>query len=144
MSLLKKTRGAQWPLYAEFTFNVGDTIVDVAGVTKAFGAVAPVADIISLPLGAVILSGFVLISTASNDSSTATIAVGDSTTANRYLAATTIKTAADVPLVPTGFRGAGQDLRVTLANAGGDATAGTVTIGILYIINNRVNEVQST
>lgn len=144
MALLRKTRGAQWPLLAEFTFLVTDTFVMTDGVTKAFSVAAPVADVVPLPPNAVVVGGDMTVETVSNDSSTATIAVGDSVTANRYLAATNIKAAARTALTLTGFRGAGEDIRITLANAGADATAGKVTLRVLYIVQNKHNEVQAT
>lgn len=144
MAVLKATRTAQYPLNAEFTFNLTDTMLDIAGVSKAFTAAAPVMDVIKLPPNAVVIGGDVTVETISNDSSTATIAVGDSSSAARYLAATTIKTAARTALTLTGFRGTGQDIRITLANAGADATAGKVTVRVTYIIQSRSNEVQSS
>lgn len=141
MTLLKASRSAQWPLVATFKFDITDTFVDIAGVTKAFSAAAPVFDIINLPQNAVVVGGQMIVTTVSNDSSTATIAIGDSVTANRYLAATTIKTAASTALTITGYEPAGLNLRVTLANAGADATAGTVRINVFFILKDRANEV---
>lgn len=142
MTLLKQNRTAQYPLVAEFTFNLTDTVVDIAGVTKAFSAAAPVFEPIALPMNAVVVGGDMTVETVSNDSSTATIAIGDSASASRYLAATNLKAAARTALTLTGFRGAGENIRVTLANAGADATAGKVSIRVMYIIQGRSNEVQ--
>lgn len=140
MTLLKATRSAQWPLSATFQFTITDTFVDIAGVTKAFSAAAPVFEVINLPQNAVVIGGQIMVTTVSNDSSTATLAVGDSATANRYLAATSIKSAAATAFTVTGYEPAGLNLRITLANAGADATAGTVRINVLYIIKDRANE----
>lgn len=143
MTTLKKTRTAQYPLVAEFTFNITDLMANTAGAVISFAAAAAAAfDVIPLPPNAVLVGGDVAVETASNDSSTATIAVGDSGSASRYLGATNIKAAARTPLVPTGYRGNGEDLRITLANAGGDATAGTISVRAEYIITGRANEVQ--
>lgn len=144
MGKLRATRAAQWPLAAEFTFDLaaGDTAVNTSGATVALSAAAgTVYDAIHLPKGATVVGGSVDVLTASNDSSTATIEVGDSGSATRYLGATSIKTAASTPLVPTGFVGSGEDIRLTVANAGGDATAGKVTVRVLYTIQGRGNEV---
>lgn len=142
MAVLKATRATQSPQYAQFKFTITDTMLDIAGVSKAFSAAAPVMDVINLPMGAIVVGGDVTVETVSNDSSTATIAVGDSSTANRYLTATSIKSAARTALVPTGFRNtSGLNLRITLANAGGDATAGVVTVRVLFIIDGRADEV---
>lgn len=142
MSLLRKNRGLQYPLVAEFTFNITDTFAMTDGVTKAFSVAAPIADIIALPPNAVVIGGELVVETVSNDSSTATLKVGDSGNDARYLGATSIKSAARTALVPTGYRGTGEDIRITLANAGGDATAGKVTVRVQYIVQNRTNETQ--
>lgn len=144
MALLRKNRGLQYPLQAEFTFNVTDTMVATDGVTRTLGAsgAANIFDVIALPPGAVVIGGDMTVEVASDDASTSTVAVGDSASSTRYLAATSIKTAARTALVPTGFRGAGEDIRITFANAGGAPTVGTVSLRVLYIVQNRTNETQ--
>ena len=144
MAKLRKNRTLQYPLVAEFTFNVTDSLVAADGVERVFNAAgaAQIFDVIGLPPLATVIGGDVVVETASNDAGTATVAVGDSAVANRYLSATSIKTAGRTALVPTGFRGNGEDIRITLANATGGATAGTVTVRVLYTIQNRSNEVQ--
>ena len=142
MAVLKAARTAQYLKWAEFQFSVTDTMVDTAGASKAFSAAAAVFDVINLPPAAVVVAGEVVVETASNEggAGTHTIAVGDSTTANRYLAATSIKTAARTALVPTGYRSTGQNLRITLAASVGDATAGKVTVRVGYVIPGCANE----
>lgn len=144
MAKLRKNRTLQYPLVAEFTFNVTDSLVATDGVERVFNAAgaAQIFDVIGLPPLATVIGGDVVVETASNDAGTATVAVGDSVNATRYLSATSIKTAGRTALVPTGFRGNGEDIRLTLANATGGATAGTVTVRVLYTIQNRSNEVQ--
>lgn len=145
MAKLRKNRTLQYPLVAEFTFNVTDSLVATDGVERVFNAAgaAQIFDVIGLPPLATVIGGDVVVETASNDAgATATVAVGDSVNATRYLSATSIKTAGRTALVPTGFRGNGEDIRITLANATGDATAGKVTVRVLYTIQNRSNEVQ--
>lgn len=142
MPLLKASRGAQYPLLASFTFNIADTMATTAGVTQAFSTAAGIYDVINLPDNALILDGDVVVETASNDTGTATIAVGDSASAARYLAATSIKTAGRTALGITGYRGLGEQIRITLANANGNATAGKVTVRVLYTLPNRINEAQ--
>lgn len=144
MAKLNKNRGLQYPLVAEFTFSLNDTFVMTDGVERAFKAAgaATIADVIPLPPNAVVIGGDLTVETASNDSGTATVAVGDSANSTRYLAATNLKAAARTALTPTGFRGAGEDIRLTFANAGGDATAGVVSLRVQYIVQNRTNETQ--
>lgn len=146
MTTLKKSRGLQYALHSEFTFNVGaDGMIDIAGALTAFKAAGGKAwDVAGLPPNAVLVAGDVTVEAVSNDTGTATIQVGDSGSAARYLGATSIKAAARTALVPTGYRGVGEDLRITLTNANGDATAGKVTVRASHIVTGRANEVQAT
>lgn len=146
MSLLKATRVMQYPLQAEFIFNIAaDSMLDiVAGVVKVFNAAGPVFEPINLPPNAIVVGGDVTVETVSDDTGTATIAVGDSANAVRYLAATSIKTAARIPLVPTGYRGVGENIRVTLANQNANAANGKVSLRVLYTITGRAQETQLT
>lgn len=140
MAKLIPTRTAQWPQLASFTFSMADAMTDVNGVLTGFKNANGVFEPIPLPVGAIVIGGEVVVDVASDDTGIATIAVGDSAAPNRYLAATNIKAAARTPLAPTGFRGQGENLRITLANAGGNAAVGTVTVRALYIINGRAQE----
>jgi hypothetical protein len=140
MALLKSTRQAQYPQFADFKFSMADTMVDVNGAITGFKSAAGVFEPIPLPPNSIIIGGDVTVETASDDSVTATIAIGDSITPARYLAATNIKALARTPLVPTGYRTLGENLRITLANAGANATVGTVSIRLEYIIQNRMHE----
>lgn len=140
MATLKSTRTAQWPQLSSFSFSMADAMVDVNGVLTGFKNAAGVFEPIPLPPGAILIGGEVVVDVASDDTGTATIAVGDAAAPARYLAATNIKAAARTPLVPTGLRTSGENLRITLANANANATVGTVTIRALYIINGRAQE----
>lgn len=144
MAKLLKNRGLQYALHAEFTFNVTDTFTMTDGTVRAFGAsgAATIADVIALPPNAVVTGGDIAVEVASDDSSTSTMSVGDSGSATRYLGATSIKTAARTALVPTGYRGSGEDIRLTFANAGGAPTVGTVSVRVSYIVQGRTNETQ--
>jgi hypothetical protein len=126
-----------------FECNITDTMVNTAGASQAFSAAAGIFDVIKLPANAEVIGGSLVVETVSNDSSTATLKVGDATSDARYLAATSIKTAARTALTLTGYVTNGEDLRITLANAGGDATAGKVRISVEYVIKNRLNEAQT-
>lgn len=143
MTKLLAARTAQNVLEAEFTFLTTDTMLNTLGVERAFGVVTastPTFDVINLPDNANVVGGELVVETVSNDSGTSTVSVGDSGSATRYLGATTIKTAARTALVPTGYRGAGENIRLTFANNTGDATAGKVTVRVLFTIQNRANE----
>lgn len=146
MATIKKARTAQWPLFADFIFNIGaDGMLNTAAALTLFNAAGTNAfDVIPLPPGAVVVGGELVVEVADNATGTATMSVGDSLLATRYLAATNIKAAARTALTLTGFRGNGEDIRVTLANADGTATAGVVTLRVGYMINGRANEVNPT
>ena len=138
--LQRKFNGRQWPLVAEAILMLGlDSAINTAGAEVAF-ATAGVFDLIPLPPDAVLVGGDVTVDVASN-ATTQTIAIGDSVNPTRYLAATDVKTVARTPLVLTGYRGNGEDLRVTLAGTGA-ATAGQVSIRAQYVIRDRANENQ--
>lgn len=144
MAKLIASRGAQYPLVAEFTFNFDDTRVDVAGVLKDFKTVgSAVFDAINLPTGAIVVGGEVVTEKAVTGSTAYNVSVGDSGSATRYLSATDRVAAGRTALVPTGYVGAGEQIRVTVAPTVAAATAGTVTVRVQYIVRNRVNETQT-
>ena len=143
--LLKPNRTAQYPLVAEFTFNFDDTMVDVAGATKDFKTVgSTVIEPIALPPGAIVTGGEVVTEVAVGGSTAYNISVGDSASATRYLGATDRVAAGRTALVPTGYVGAGENLRVTVAPTVAEATAGKVTVRVQYVIRGRSQEVQAS
>lgn len=146
MALLKATRGAQYPLLAEFTFNFDDTAVDtVAGTTKTFGSTygqSLVFEAIPLPPNANVIGGEIIVETAYATSTAATISVGDSGSATRYANAVDLKTAARTALTLTGFRGSGENIRLAVNTTVANATAGKATVRVLYTVQGRANEAQ--
>lgn len=143
MAKLKTTRGSQYSLVAEFTFSFDDTMVDVAGATKDFKTVgSTVIDAINLPAGAVVIGGEVVTETAVTGSTAYNVSVGDSGSTTRYLGVTDKVTAGRTALVPTGYVGTGEQIRVTVSPTVAAATAGKVTVRVAYIIRNRINEAQ--
>ncbi len=144
MAKLIASRGAQYPLVAEFTFNFDDTMVDVNGVLKDFKTVgSTVVDAINLPTGAIVIGGEVVTETAVTGSTAYNVSVGDADNATRYLSATDRLSAGRTALVPTGYVSNGGNIRITVAPTVADATAGKVTVRVEYIVRNRVNEVQT-
>jgi len=138
------SRSAQWPLAAEFTFNFDDTMVNTSGVTVDFKTVATPAVVMAIPLptGATVLSGEVVTDTAVVGSTAYNISVGDSGSATRYLGATDRKLAGRTALVPTGYIGNGENLQLTVAPTVAAATAGKVTVRVMYTVAGRTSEVQ--
>lgn len=149
MAKLISTRGAQFVMEAEFVFNFDDTIVPVSGGTPIVGTnevdfgktniAATVVPAINLPQGAVVVGGSLTVETGF-DTASYTVSVGDSGNAARYLAAADRKAAAQTALVPTGYRGEGENLTMTITNAD-VCTAGKATLRVLYVITGRANEV---
>ena len=145
MSLLKTKRTAQYPLVAEFTWNFDDTMVNTAGNEVNFGSsnlggAAGSFVVIPLPANAVVVGGDVTIETAF-DTAGYDLTVGDTTTANRYLASTDLKAASRTALTLTGYRGAGEN--IVLGFTSDDVcTAGKGTLRVMYIVQDRSNEVQ--
>ena len=141
MAKLIASRTAQYVMEAECTFNFDDTMVNTVGTTLAFGAANTAAtsvDIINLPAGAVVVGGSVTTETAF-DAATFNITVGDSGSANRYLGTTDRKGTGISALVPTGYRGDGENLRLTFT-AADVCTTGKMTVRVEYIQTGRANE----
>lgn len=141
MAKLIPSRAAQTVLSAEFTFEFADTMKDVTGATKDFKAVGThVFEPINLPPRATVISGEVVTETAVTGSTAYNISVGDSASATRYLGVTNKLTAGRTALVPTGYVGDGENLRVTVNPTVADATAGKVTVRVQYIMRDRWSE----
>lgn len=141
MAKLNAARTAQFVMEAEFVFNFDDTMANIGGTTVDFGKTttgAQVFETINLPVGAVIVGGSVTTDTAF-DAATYTISVGDSGSATRYLGATDRKGAGVSALVPTGYVGDGENLRLSV-NAADVCTNGKMSVRIQFITTGRANE----
>lgn len=127
---LKPANGRQYPLFAEVT-------IDVANMNESGVAVSA----IKLPYGAMVIGGSVITDVAF-DAATATLAVGDATTANRYIGNANLAATGRTALVPTGYVSDGADLRVTPTFAD-PVTVGKVRVQVEYVIAGRAHEVQT-
>lgn len=112
-----------------------------------FAARANVIDIGGPPGSQVVAGGSITIATPNNDTGTATLKIGDSVDDDRYLAATSVKTAAgtNTAIVPTGYLATGAVspfLRLTLTPQNANATAGEVRVAIPYVTLNKSDWVQ--
>ncbi len=144
MAKLIASRGAQYPLIAEFTFNYDDTMVDTSGALKDFKTVgSTVVDAINLPPNAIVVGGEVVTETAVAGATAYNVSVGDAGSATRYLGVTDRVAAGRTPLVPTGYVSNGGNIRITVAPTVAAATAGKVTVRVQYVVRNRVNETQT-
>lgn len=144
MSLLKPNRTMQYPLIAEFVINPAvDTMVNTSGNSDNFSAVGShVFDIIGLPPGAIISEGEIVTETAITGSTAFNVTLGDSASSNRYFATTDCTTAARRAITPTGYVGAGENIRLTVAPTVGAVTAGKISVRLEYTVRGRANEVQ--
>ena len=138
-------RGGQYPITAEFTFDVAnDTMKNVSGADDNFNVVGShVFDAILLPTNAIVVGGEVVTETAVSGSTAYNVKVGDSVNDARYLASTDRVAAGRTALTLTGFVGGGEQVRVTVAPTVAEATAGKITVRVSYVIRNRVNETQT-
>ena len=138
-------RGGQYPITAEFTFDVAnDTMKNVSGADDNFKVVGShVFDAILLPTNAIVVGGEVVTETAVSGSTAYNVKVGDSVNDARYLASTDRVAAGRTALTVTGFVGGGEQIRVTVAPTVADATAGKITVRVTYVIRNRMNETQT-
>jgi hypothetical protein len=141
---LQKANGRQWPLLAEVVLDIGaDSILNTAGVMTALAAGgALLSDLFPFPPNSQLIAGALVVEVASNSGTTHTVSVGDSASAARYLAATDLKTVARTALTPTGYRGTGEDIRLTFAQGGTLPTAGRFTLHFQYYVVDRANENQ--
>ena len=119
----------QYPLTAEVTISAANMNESTVPVTA-----------IKLPVGAVVTGGAVIVDTAF-DAATATVNVGDATTAARYKSAVNVAVTGLTALVPTGYVSDGAPIRVvpTFADA---VTVGSLRLQVTYVIDGRANEAQ--
>lgn len=145
MSTLKASRTAQWPLVQEFRFTWEDLMANSLGNSVDFGKVnlggaAGFFDIIPLPPNAIVIGGEVetlqAFDTAGYD-----VTIGDSAVTNRYLASTDLKGAGRQVITPTGYLGAGENIRFGFTSDD-VCTQGEMCVRIWYVVKNRSNEVQ--
>lgn len=139
------TRGGQYPITAEFTFDVAnDTMKNVSGIEDNFKTVGThVFDVILLPNNATVINGEIVTETTVSGSTAYNVKVGDSSNDARYLATTNVLTAGKYTFTTTGYVGSGENLRLTVEPTGADATAGKITVRVTYVIRNRINETQT-
>ena len=152
MATLNKTRAAQWPLVAEFTFNFNDRMVPLSGGTAISGTsavdfgetniVATSFGVINLPPNAVVIGGDYVVETAF-DAATYAVIVGDATSTNRYLTTADRKALGRTALVPTGYVSDGGTITIGITNAD-VCTTGKATLRVMYTIRDRANEVNPT
>lgn len=163
MAKLNAARTAQYPLAKEFAFGFDNFVVDSVDLTKKTlgatpatstdpteaGLLGPAAntitfDAISLPPGAVITGGDVIVETAYVGPTAATVSLGIAGSLTALAAAVDLKTAGRTALTLTAplVSNAGQNLRATIAYTVANATAGKARLRVVYTVDGRSQEVQ--
>lgn len=120
----------QWPLvgYNEFLYS------DFAD--------AATQNVVVLPEGALVIRAFVLVTTAYNSATTATVTVGDSADADRYGSGIDLKTVGLKELEPSGYiTSAAGPVTITFAQTGDAATAGAARVYVEYVVERKSDEV---
>lgn len=92
---------------------------------------------VELPPNCEVVGGSMTVTDTYNTTGTDTLAIGDSVTPARYLAATNLKAAARTAVVPTGYvtgyAGTPASVRLTRVPADTAATKGTVRVQLQYV-----------
>ena len=124
------------------TKNKGRQGVISAWVDIAFGDVPTTATAytaVDLPVGAIVVGGDLVVDTAWDTGTTATLSVGDASSAARYLGATSVKSTGRTALVPTGFVTTATQpaISVTTVISGTATTVGAARLRVDYIVRKR-------
>lgn len=151
MAKLVKTDTSQDVMAQTFVFNYDDTMVNTASAETAFGAQnsAYAYDILTLPVGSVIVGGNIIVDTAYTcaGTGTATLALGTSSDVNVLSNNTTVnlETAGITAITPEAAHGGivadRTNIRATLTISDDAVSTGKVYVNILYVVENRANEV---
>ncbi len=139
MAEILKTRTAQWPLVAEFSFTVGDTLRGTAGAFGANGAVAY--EIINLPAGAYVNAVDFITTTAFDSAGAVTASLGVTGALTKYANAADVKAVGkdSATIDGTNMVSDGKNVILTLTNTGA-STAGAATVRLTFTIPGRANE----
>lgn len=116
--------------------EVVSAYVDVSYADLASGTAA---DAIDLPVGAVVIGGAVVVTTAFNSATSDALVVGDSASSNRFKSSFSIAATGLTALVPTGYVALAttNKVRVTWTGAGTAPTAGAFRLRVDYIVEKR-------
>ena len=140
----------QAPIIAEFLVREGGTTYQGTSYANTYQGIADNTStkVIELPTGAVIDDVKVYVDTVWGDTGTATIAVGDSATADKFIAATTVKSlgvipaATSVSLVRGEKYTAPNGIYITIDTQNNDGTAGRARVICTYHVLGRAEFAQ--
>lgn len=132
------------------TKNSGRQAALVASLLISFADITPAGtyDAIDLPVGATVIGGEIITDTGVTGGglSAATVSLGDSSSATRYLSASSVfTTGARAALTLSGYKHTSSNnlLKAVVAFTGGTTpTAGSIRINVEYIVDGRVQTSQ--
>jgi len=127
---ITRTDDYQWPLTKVKRFTFAD-LVDDEAVNAHW-----------IPPGAIVVGGALVVETAWDSATTATLDIGDSVDPDRYTASPIdLKTAGRTALTLTGHKYASPtNLQFFLAEAGTAATEGEAYVELTIVLEDRQNE----
>jgi len=129
---IKLVSDRQYELTAIVPFTLAD-----------FGASGVAENAVELPSDAIVTGGDLVIDVAFDSVTTDAIAVGDTDSVARYVAAADAKVVASTAIVPTGIQlGAGKYVTLQWTGVGGGTTTGAGRVILKYIRQSRSNENQ--
>jgi hypothetical protein len=130
---LFKDHGRQYPAWAFQEIKLADLATGVA------------IEVVDLPKGAMVVDGFIEVNVAFDDTTTATVSVGDAALATRYATTSNVKalgtTKFAVANLGQGYADGGA-VTITPAFGTDDNTVGTIRIGIAVLQYGRAHETQ--
>lgn len=127
------------------SLDVGRQTVLFASIAVAFDHLADTGvavKAINLPYGAEIVGGAVIVDTAFDVGTTATLDVGDPVNGARYGNDVNLKAVGRTELTLTGYVSDGEAIVLTPTNVGTAATTGAARVEVQYVIRGRAGETQ--
>ena len=124
---ITKNSARQCPVVAHVDINLADL---VSGTDL---------QAIELPLNAVVIDGGITVTEVFNSTTSDVLDVGAATVQHRYLNASSLRTLARVPLVPTGFKAGTAERNITVrwVSGGGTPTTGKLRLDVTYYVVGR-------
>lgn len=145
MSALFKIDAAQrvysMELLLNFSTAAADTLRNVSGVVQQINAIQSNVDYEAFCMipGAVVIGGEVTVETAVVGPTASAISLGDAGSATRYANAVSMLSAARTALTLTGLVSDGSDLRIRINNTVAAATAGLVSVRVMYVLRGKAD-----
>jgi len=128
---ITKAQTVQYPVVASVSFTYADLTTTV------------VEDLCQIPAGATVVGGEIIVDTAWDSATSATLDIGDDGDDDRYTGTIiNLKTAGRTALTLTGYKYTETDTVDATPTITGATTAGAARINIMYVVEGRSHEVQ--